>query len=75
MDQSSIIQAAKELVANRLRRAAFKGFSETTAPDDEPTAYKIQTEIHKALSKHGFGWLAGHKIGCTTPVMQAFLDS
>jgi len=73
MDQSSITQAAKELVANRLRRAAFSGFSEDIAPADEPTAYKIQNEIHKALSKRGYGWLAGHKIGCTTPVMQAFL--
>jgi len=73
MEENSITLAAKELAANRLRHGAFDGFSADIAPVGEPAAYKVQDEIHKALSKRGLGWLAGHKIGCTTPVMQAFL--
>ena len=33
----------------------------------------IQDEIHELLKKHEFGSLVGHKIGCTTQVMQDYL--
>jgi 2-keto-4-pentenoate hydratase len=42
-------------------------------PDDEAEAYAVQAEANQQLSKMGLGLPIGHKIGCTTPVMQAFL--
>lgn len=36
-------------------------------------AYLVQERLHKTLSEAGHGRLAGHKIGCTTPIMQEFL--
>ena len=33
----------------------------------------MQDALHAALTAAGHGALAGHKIGCTTPVMQRFL--
>ena len=42
-------------------------------PQSEAEGYAIQAALHEILESHGHGSLAGHKIGCTTPVMQAFL--
>jgi 2-oxo-3-hexenedioate decarboxylase/2-keto-4-pentenoate hydratase len=42
-------------------------------PGDEIAAYALQSEANQRLSQMGLGSPVGHKIGCTTPVMQAFL--
>jgi 2-keto-4-pentenoate hydratase len=41
-------------------------------PVDEAAAYAVQDALHPLLAER-LGAVAGHKIGCTTPVMQAFL--
>lgn len=41
-------------------------------PRDEAQAYAVQRELH-ALLAPDLGAVVGHKIGCTTPVMQRFL--
>jgi 2-oxo-3-hexenedioate decarboxylase/2-keto-4-pentenoate hydratase len=41
-------------------------------PPDEPAAYAVQDALHPLLAT-ALGPVVGHKIGCTTPVMQAFL--
>ena len=41
-------------------------------PRDEDEAYRIQAEVNVALAEK-LGPPIGYKIGCTTPVMQAFL--
>ncbi|MGE3833095.1 MAG: 2-keto-4-pentenoate hydratase [Parvibaculaceae bacterium] len=41
-------------------------------PRDEDEAYRIQAEVNAALAEK-LGPPVGYKIGCTTPVMQAFL--
>ena len=41
-------------------------------PADEDEAYRVQGEVNKELAEK-LGQPVGHKIGCTTPVMQAFL--
>jgi 2-oxo-3-hexenedioate decarboxylase/2-keto-4-pentenoate hydratase len=33
----------------------------------------VQDRLHAYLTGHGWGMIVGHKIGCTTPVMQAYL--
>jgi 2-oxo-3-hexenedioate decarboxylase/2-keto-4-pentenoate hydratase len=42
-------------------------------PADEAQAYAVQNALH-GLLQPALGRVVGHKIGCTTPVMQAFLD-
>lgn len=41
-------------------------------PGDEAAAYELQVETNRLLARK-LGALAGHKIGCTTAVMQKFL--
>lgn len=41
-------------------------------PRDEAAAYELQAETNDLIAPK-LGALAGHKIGCTTPVMQKFL--
>jgi 2-oxo-3-hexenedioate decarboxylase/2-keto-4-pentenoate hydratase len=41
-------------------------------PPDEQAAYAVQDALHPLLAA-ALGPVVGHKIGCTTPVMQAFL--
>lgn len=41
-------------------------------PVEERSAYALQAEVNGLLAK-ALGEISGHKIGCTTPVMQKFL--
>jgi len=43
------------------------------SPPDVASAYAMQQEVNRLLERAGMGPRVGHKIGCTTPVMQAFL--
>jgi 2-keto-4-pentenoate hydratase len=43
-------------------------------PSDESEAYDVQEALNRQLTADGQGPLAGYKIGCTSPVMQAFLN-
>jgi 2-oxo-3-hexenedioate decarboxylase/2-keto-4-pentenoate hydratase len=42
-------------------------------PADEAEGYRVQDALHGMLTAGGLGARAGHKIGCTTAVMQRFL--
>ncbi len=42
-------------------------------PQDEDAGYRLQEEVRGLLTKAGLGTPVGHKIGCTTSVMQKFL--
>jgi 2-keto-4-pentenoate hydratase len=46
---------------------------EEVRPADLVDAYRVQATLNRLLTARGAGPLAGHKIGCTTPVMQAYL--
>ncbi|MBV9356098.1 MAG: fumarylacetoacetate hydrolase family protein [Chloroflexi bacterium] len=65
--------AAGELCAARQARRPFERFPETLRPADERAAYAVQDALHACLIAGGWGGLVGFKIGCTTPVMQAYL--
>ena len=68
-----VATAADLLAAHRLGRRAFDGFPADLRPADEDQGYEIQYALHERLTAAGRGALAGYKIGCTTPVMQAYL--
>jgi len=65
-------------VAEFLARPRLSGPPTPAAPADLAAAtiaegYAIQRSLHAVLEAAGHGPCSGHKIGCTTPVMQAYL--
>lgn len=68
-----IAYAALVLAEHRLERDPLGELPPELRPADEAEAYAIQDELHRQLTARGLGEVAGHKIGCTTPVMQAYL--
>jgi len=72
MTPDRIATAAHALVRQRLSLAAVD-LAEDLRPADEFEAYALQAEVNRQLSRSGAGPSVGHKIGCTTPVMQAYL--
>lgn len=74
VDPMSRAQAAAEhLARHRLSRDPLDALADDLRPRDEAEAYVTQDALHAILAAAGLGPVAGYKIGCTTPVMQAFL--
>lgn len=67
-------RAAARLAEARLARERLPGLPDDLRPADEGAAYRVQDALHGMLTARGLGPIVGHKIGCTTPVMQRFLD-
>jgi 2-oxo-3-hexenedioate decarboxylase/2-keto-4-pentenoate hydratase len=61
------------LSAARTQRRRLDHLPEACRPADEAGAYAVQDALHRRLAAAGWGARIGHKIGCTTPVMQRFL--
>src|SRR3954464_985349 len=66
------LSAARLIADARRSRAPLQSLPDDIAPRDEADGYKIQAAVHRLLSPD-FGPLAGHKIGCTSAVMQQYL--
>jgi len=66
--------AARVIGEYRLHRRRLPALAAGLRPMDEDAAYAVQENLHGILSASGMGPVVGHKIGCTTPVMQAFLS-
>jgi 2-keto-4-pentenoate hydratase len=66
-------RAAALLRDRRLARIPIGPLPEECRPRDEQDGYAVQEALHDLLARAGLGEIVGHKIGCTTPVMQAFL--
>src|SRR5262245_7295266 len=66
-------RAAALLRDRRLARTPIDPLPADCRPRDERDGYAIQESLHALLAAAGLGPIAGHKIGCTTPVMQAYL--
>jgi 2-keto-4-pentenoate hydratase len=69
---SGTLAAAKFVAAARRDRAPLQALPDDIAPRDEAGGYRIQDAVHGLLSAD-FGPLIGHKIGCTSAVMQQYL--
>lgn len=68
-----LLQAAARLRDQRLFLTPITDLPEHLRPRDEAGGYALQQTLNHLLVEAGLGELVGHKIGCTTPVMQAFL--
>jgi 2-keto-4-pentenoate hydratase len=66
-------RAATLLRDQRLTRTPIEPLPADCRPREEGEGYAVQEALHGLLTGAGLGAVAGHKIGCTTPVMQAFL--
>jgi 2-oxo-3-hexenedioate decarboxylase/2-keto-4-pentenoate hydratase len=73
MEEAEVRPAARLLCAARLGKERFGIRPEGCRPQSEAEGYRIQDALHAALVAAGQGPAVGHKIGCTTAVMQRFL--
>ena len=67
-------RAAQAISEYRLHRRRLPAPPADLRPRSEEAAYQVQEDLHRILETAGMGPVVGHKIGCTTPVMQAFLS-
>ena len=67
------LQAATRLLDQRLSLDPITDLPEALRPQTEAEGYALQRVLNGLLTIAGLGRQAGHKIGCTTPVMQNFL--
>jgi len=70
---TGILAAAKTIASARRGRTPLAALGPDAAPQDEAEGYRIQDAVHDLLAAD-FGVLVGYKIGCTSPVMQQYLD-
>src|SRR4030088_3380805 len=69
----NILAAAKIIASARRSRKKLASLEPDLAPRDEAEGYQIQRAVHDLLLPQ-FGAMVGYKIGCTSPVMQQYLD-
>ncbi len=66
-------RAASILVEQRRSLTPIEALPEALRPRDEIEGYALQATMGRMLEAAGLGRVVGHKIGCTTPVMQAYM--
>lgn len=67
-------QAGALIASARLGGSLLGDLGEEVRPPTELDAYRVQAVTRGLLETAGFGRQAGWKIGCTTKVMQAYLN-
>src|SRR6202051_815498 len=67
------LAAAKAIATARRNRAPLHSLGPEIAPRDEAEGYRIQRAVHDLLLPY-VGAMVGYKIGCTSAVMQQYLD-
>lgn len=68
-----ILAAAQTIATARRNHTPLAALSPELAPDDEAEGYRIQRAVHDLVLPSA-GPLVGYKIGCTSAVMQQYLD-
>ena len=68
-----ILAAAKVIATARRNRAPLALLDPDIVPEDEAEGYRVQRALHDLLLPQT-GGLVGYKIGCTSAVMQQYLD-
>src|ERR1700675_1407784 len=65
--------AAEAIAACRRNRTPLHPLAGDAAPQTEAEGYRIADAVHGLLARD-FGEMVGHKIGCTSAVMQQYLN-
>src|SRR5579859_7465014 len=68
-----ILTCAQAIATVRRNRSPLKTLPAWSAPRDEAEGYKVQRALHDLLLPQ-MGALVGYKIGCTSNVMQQYLN-
>jgi len=68
-----IVAAAQIIATSRRNRSALKALAADIAPQDEAEGYRVQRAVHDLMLPQT-GALVGYKIGCTSKVMQEYLN-
>ena len=68
-----ILAAAQIIATNRRNRARLRSLPAEFAPRDETEGYRVQRAVHDLLLPSA-GAMVGYKIGCTSAVMQQYLN-
>src|SRR5271169_6807524 len=68
-----ILEAARAIAVARRNRTPMRPLAAGIAPKSEAEGYRIQRAVHDLLLPQA-GAIVGHKIGCTSAVMQQYLD-
>ncbi len=74
MNATAIDKAATAIAENRLNRTKLDTLPTDHRPDDLHDAYSVQERHNVILGERGLGRPVGYKIGCTTPVMQEYMN-
>lgn len=67
-------EAARIIAAARRGGTRLERLPDAVRPRDLAEAYRVQDALHAILTAAGAGPVVGHKIGATTPVMQAYME-
>jgi 2-keto-4-pentenoate hydratase len=70
---TNILAAAKTIATARRDRTPLQPLAGKAAPRTEADGYRIQDALHDLLAAD-FGSIVGYKIGCTSAVMQQYLN-
>jgi len=73
MKTDAVQKAARALCNARTTASALDELPAANCPPDVETAYEVQQALHDQLHQQRWGNVVGHKIGCTTDVMQQYL--
>lgn len=73
MSENAVAAAADAITTARLSLTPLAPLIPGAAPRDLVEAYAVRDAVHARLAESRFGARVGWKIGCTTPVMQAYL--
>jgi 2-oxo-3-hexenedioate decarboxylase/2-keto-4-pentenoate hydratase len=73
LDAEAADRAARLIAAARIRGQLVDPLPAACRPASEADGYAVQEAVHRRLAAAGRGGLAGWKLGCTTPVMQALV--
>jgi len=74
LNERSVADAVSALLHNRLNPRPFPGLPRACRPSNLTEAYDLQEALNVALTDAGFGNLVGHKVGCTSKVMQEYMN-
>ena len=74
MTPAAVNRAAKIIAVNRRGRIRLQPLPERSRPATPDDAYTVQARMNEMLTAGGLGETVGWKIGCTTPVMQEYMN-
>jgi 2-keto-4-pentenoate hydratase len=74
MMPEAVDSAARIVAQNRRGRIRLERLPEDCQPADPDAAYTVQGRANAMLTESGLGDTVGWKIGCTTPVMQEYMN-